>query len=62
MNKPAIELTNVERRLGSFHLGPITLSIPRGVVCGVIGANGAGKTSTLDLLMGMGRADGGTDA
>ena len=60
MNKPAIELTNVERRLGSFHLGPITLSIPRGVVCGVIGANGAGKTSTLDLLMGMGRADGGT--
>lgn len=60
MKQPAaIELVNVERQLGSFHLGPISLSIPRGIVCGLIGANGAGKTSTLDLLMGMGRADGG---
>jgi ABC-2 type transport system ATP-binding protein len=59
MNGPAVEMVNVERQLGWFSLGPITLTIQRGVVCGLIGANGAGKTSTLDLLMGMGRPDSG---
>jgi ABC-2 type transport system ATP-binding protein len=60
MSAPAIELMNVERKLGSFQLGPISLSIPRGVVCGLIGANGAGKTSTLDLMMSMGMPDAGS--
>ena len=60
MSKPAIELMNVQRRLGTFQLGPLSLRIPCGVVCGLIGANGAGKTSTLDLMMGMGVADAGS--
>jgi len=56
----AIALKNLERRLGKFTLGPLTLSVPRGSVLAFIGPNGAGKTTTLDLLMGLGSADGGS--
>jgi ABC-2 type transport system ATP-binding protein len=55
----AIALRDVGRRLGSFALGPLTFSVPRGSVLAFIGPNGAGKTTTLDLLMGMGRPDRG---
>ena len=55
----AIALRNVERRIGKFTLGPLSLEVPRGAVLALIGPNGAGKTTTLDLLMGMGQADSG---
>jgi ABC-2 type transport system ATP-binding protein len=59
MNMPAIELRNLERKLGKFKLGPLNWTVPRGAIYALIGPNGAGKTSTLDLLMGMGRPDFG---
>jgi len=59
MSTAAIELTGVEKRLGQFHLGPLSLTVPRGAIYGLIGPNGAGKSTTLDLLMGMGQPDGG---
>ncbi len=46
-------------RLGKFRLGPLDLSVPRGAVLAFIGPNGSGKTTTLDLIMGLGRPDGG---
>ena len=55
----AIALKGVERKLGSFVLGPLDLTVPRGAVLAFVGPNGAGKTTTLDLLMGMGSADRG---
>jgi ABC-2 type transport system ATP-binding protein len=55
----AIEITHIEKQLGQFHLGPLSLSIPRGAIYGLIGANGAGKSTTLGLLMGMGQPDSG---
>ena len=55
----AIALKGVERKLGSFVLGPLDLTVPRGAVLAFVGPNGAGKTTTLDLLMGMGEADRG---
>lgn len=55
----AITLHGVERRLGSFALGPLSFSVPRGSVLAFIGPNGAGKTTTLDLLMGLGQPDRG---
>ena len=56
----AIEIQNVEKRLGTFTLGPVSLSIPRGAIYGLIGPNGAGKTTILDLLMRMGDPDQGS--
>ncbi|HWY62575.1 MAG TPA: ABC transporter ATP-binding protein [Rhizomicrobium sp.] len=55
----AVTLTHVERRLGGFALGPLSLEVPRGAVTAFIGPNGAGKTTTLDLIMGLGTADAG---
>lgn len=57
MTTSAIELSNVGRRLGKFELGPLNLIIPRGSIFALIGPNAAGKTTLLDLLMGMGLPD-----
>jgi ABC-2 type transport system ATP-binding protein len=59
MSTAAIELNGVEKQLGKFHLGPLSLTVPRGAIYGLIGPNGAGKSTTLDLLIGLGRIDGG---
>jgi ABC-2 type transport system ATP-binding protein len=60
MTTPAIEIQNVQKHMGAFMLGPISLSVPRGAIFGLIGPNGAGKTTLLDLLMGMGQPGSGT--
>lgn len=52
-NAPAIELDKLERRLGHFKLGPLSFSVPRGIVLAFIGPNGAGTTTTLDMIMGL---------
>ena len=58
--RPALVLTEVTKRLGSFTLGPLSLEVPRGSVTALIGPNGAGKTTTLDLALGLGAPDGGS--
>ena len=55
-----IELSGVERQIGAFQLGPLDLTVPRGVVLALVGNNGAGKTTLMDLLMGFGWADTGS--
>lgn len=47
----AIELRGLKKRLGNFVLGPIYLSVPRGCIVGYIGENGAGKSTTIKLLL-----------
>jgi ABC-2 type transport system ATP-binding protein len=60
MSEPAIVVQELRKSVGSsFCLGPLSLSIPKGVVCALIGPNGAGKTTLMNLLMGTGPADGG---
>jgi ABC-2 type transport system ATP-binding protein len=59
MSTAAIEITGIEKQLGKFHLGPLSLAVPRGAIYGLIGPNGAGKSTTIDLLMNMGQPDGG---
>jgi ABC-2 type transport system ATP-binding protein len=59
MSKAAIEIRSLEKHLGMFKLGPLSLNIPRGAIYGLIGPNGAGKTTTLDLLLGLTQPDNG---
>ncbi len=40
-------------------LDGVSLAVPRGTVCGLIGSNGSGKTTTLKVLAGLVRADSG---
>lgn len=56
MNTPmtnAIEIEGLAKKLGTFELGPLTLNIPRGCFVGLIGENGAGKSTTMKLLHGI---------
>jgi ABC-2 type transport system ATP-binding protein len=51
---PAIEATNLTRRFGDFvAVDAITLSVARGEVFGFLGANGAGKTTAIRMLIGL---------
>src|ERR1044071_5443095 len=60
MTTPAVHLSELRKSFGlSFALGPLSLDIPKGVICALVGPNGAGKTTLLNLMMGIGQADDG---
>jgi len=60
MNTNAILIRNLVKNYPSFTLGPIDITVPRGAIYGLIGPNGSGKTTTIDMIFGMGRNDAGT--
>jgi ABC-2 type transport system ATP-binding protein len=58
---PVIEIRNLSRRFGANDaLSEVTLTIPRGVVFGLVGTNGAGKTTLIRHAMGLLRAQKGS--
>ena len=59
MNMNAIEIRGLIKNYPAFKLGPLDLTVPRGAIYGLIGPNGAGQTTAIDLIFGMGRNDGG---
>ena len=56
----AIEIRGLEKVFPAFTLGPLDMTVPRGAIYGFIGPNGSGKTTTIDLLFGMGAKDRGS--
>ena len=56
----ALELHGLEKHYKDFTLGPLDLTLPGGTICGLIGENGAGKSTTIKLIMDMIQRDGGT--
>lgn len=59
MNDLAIELSGVSKKYRYFTLDDIHLKLPRGQIMGLIGANGAGKSTTIRILMGLVHQDSG---
>jgi ABC-2 type transport system ATP-binding protein len=59
MNDLAVELSGVSKRYRYFTLEDIHLKLPRGQIMGLIGANGAGKSTTIRVLMGLVHQDSG---
>ena len=56
----AIETTNLARSFGAIQaVAGLTMSVPTGRIYGLVGPDGAGKTTTLRLLCGALRPDGG---
>ncbi|MCB0216064.1 MAG: ABC transporter ATP-binding protein [Caldilineae bacterium] len=52
--EPAIVTRGLARRYGErWALAGLDLSVPRGLIYGLVGPNGAGKTTTLRLLAGL---------
>lgn len=58
---PAVELLGVSKRFGAQNaVNDITLRLPLGSKFGLIGVNGAGKSTTLRMIVGLLAPDGGT--
>lgn len=57
MSDFAIEIKNLVKKFDDFTLGPIDLSIPKGAIVGYIGQNGAGKSTSIKLLLGLLKKD-----
>ncbi len=56
-----IELRGITRQFGNKRaLDNITLTVPRGVVFGLVGANGAGKTTLIRHVLGLLKAQTGS--
>ncbi|MBL8514673.1 MAG: ABC transporter ATP-binding protein [Betaproteobacteria bacterium] len=56
---PAISLRGVGKHYAEFALHPLDLELPVGQIMGLVGANGAGKSTIMRILMGLIRADSG---
>jgi ABC-2 type transport system ATP-binding protein len=58
--EPVIQLRNITKRYGSqTALDDVSLKVPSGVVCALLGENGAGKTTAIRILLGLTEPDAG---
>ncbi len=56
----AVEIEGLTKSFGSVHaLRGLDLTVPTGQVTGFLGPNGSGKSTTIRILLGLLRADGG---
>jgi ABC-2 type transport system ATP-binding protein len=57
----AVELRDLTKRFGAFvAVGGISLDVEQGEIFGFLGANGAGKSTTIRMMCGLLRPSGGT--
>lgn len=48
-----LEVKNLSKHYKSFDLKDISFTLPKGYIMGYVGANGSGKTTTLNLITGI---------
>ena len=56
----AVELSHIHKSLGGFSIQDLSLTVPSGTICGLVGENGAGKSTTIRLMMNALTPDSGT--
>lgn len=56
----AIEIRNVTKAFKDFKLDNLNLTLPSGCIMGLIGENGAGKSTTIKLILDMLHKESGT--
>ncbi len=55
-----IEIKNLKKKYDDkFELGEIDITIPKGVIVGLIGENGSGKTTLIKLMLNIIKSDNG---
>ncbi len=55
----AIKITNLCKQYKGFALNHINLTVPKGSIMGMIGENGAGKSTTINAILGLISTDDG---
>lgn len=55
-----LELSGLTKAYDGFRLDDLNLSIAPGTITGLVGANGAGKSTTIKLILNLIRRDAGT--
>ena len=53
MEKYALELNGVTKQYKNFKLDGISFTVPQGSIVGLIGENGAGKSTTINAILGL---------
>ena len=48
-----MEVTELSKSFAQFHLHDISFTLPKGYIMGLIGPNGSGKTTTIQLILNM---------
>lgn len=56
----AIEITGLSKNYDGFSLENVSFSLPSGSIMGLVGENGAGKSTTIKLIMNAAAASGGS--
>lgn len=56
----AIEIKNLTKEYPDFKLDNLNLTLPGGCIMGLVGENGAGKSTTIKLIADMIKADSGS--
>ena len=57
----AVRVQGVTKRFGKrTAVSNLDLEVPKGVICGLLGPNGSGKTTTIRMIMGILRPDEGS--
>jgi ABC-2 type transport system ATP-binding protein len=60
-NGSAVRLQGVTKRFGRHTaVSSLDFEVPRGIICGLLGPNGSGKTTTIRMIMGILLPDEGT--
>ena len=59
-NAPALEIKGLRKVYTDFVLEGMDLTIERGKIMGLVGENGAGKTTAMKAMLGIIKADGGS--
>ena len=61
MNEPIIQVNNLTKSFGAKKaVDGLSFEVHRGEVFGLLGHNGAGKSTTIDLMLGLKTPDEGT--
>ena len=60
MNGSAVSLAGIGKDYKHFTLDDVSFELPEGSIMGFIGANGAGKSTTIRILMGLVHQDRGS--